>query len=105
MFKYPRLPNHRPPSQADPTPPIPHEVGYDQCNVRRRRLSPPYDGRHFHSEKAAESFLSQPLLAGLPQSAAALPRASPLTTWAGGGSASTSHPTPLICSTSACSSP
>ena len=59
----------------------------------------------FHLGEVVESFLNQPLLAGVPPPAAALPRASPLRTWAGGGPASTSHPRPLSWSTSACSSP
>ena len=46
-----------------------------------------------------ESFLSQPLLAGLP------PPASPLRTWPGSGSGSTYHPRPSSWSTCACSSP
>ena len=59
----------------------------------------------FYLGEVVESFLGQPLLAGLPALAATLPRASPLGTWAGGRSASTSRPRPLIWSTSACSSP
>ena len=55
----------------------------------------------FHLEEVVESFLGQPLLAGLP--AAALQRASPLRTWAGVGSASTSHPRPSSWSIFACS--
>ena len=44
----------------------------------------------FHLGEVVESFLSQPLLAGLPAPEATLQRASPLRTWAGGGSASIS---------------
>ena len=60
-------------------------------------------GGRFHLEEVVESFLGQPLLAGLP--AAALQRASPLRTWAGVGSASTSHPRPSSWSIFAYSSP
>ena len=59
----------------------------------------------FHLEEVVESFLGQPLLADLPPPAAALPCASPLRTWAGVGSASTSHPRPSSWSIFACSNP
>ena len=57
----------------------------------------------FHLEEVVESFLGQPLLAGLP--AAALQRASPPRTWAGVGSTSTSRPRPSSWSIFACSGP
>ena len=61
--------------------------------------------RRFHLEEVVESFLRQPLLTGLSQSAAAQPPASPPRTWAGAGSASTSRPKPSNWSTCACGSP
>ncbi len=59
----------------------------------------------FHLGEVVESSLGQPLLASIPPFAAALPRASPLRTWAGAGSASTSRPSPLSWSICVCSSP
>ena len=59
--------------------------------------------RRFHSGEVVESFLSQPLLAGL--SATALQRASLLRILTGCGLASTSHPGQLTWSICACSSP
>ena len=57
----------------------------------------------FHLGEVVESFLGQPLLAGIPPFAAVLPRAWPPRTWAGAGSASTSRPRPSSWSTCACS--
>ena len=62
-------------------------------------------GSAFHLGEVVESFLSQPLLAGLPPPAAALPHASPLRTWPGSVSALTYHLRPSSLSTCARSSP
>ena len=68
-----------PPGQADPL--RSHtQVGQGKFKAERRRLPGSMTARRFHLGEVVESFLRQPLLAGLPQSAAALPRALPLRT-------------------------